>query len=1122
MYITNSILKHYSDTSLALRSFLGTVIFLTALAALGIYFLCAQASDSIERSLKQNESIHNRMVAQSIDLDLKTLFMGLYLMANHVETKNFLQYRTEQNRLDLEGELMVLSTISGAYDQIRILDNDGMELVRINYNNGHPAPVPLGELQNKFHRYYFQEALPLKSGEVYVSPFDLNIENNKIEIPLKPMIRVATPIYDDAGCRIGFAILNYLGQRILDRLDKGGRMEVGLTMLLNEDGYWLASPYPEKNWAFMFEGREGLSFKAEHPETWARIKDLDGGQFSTPRGTYTVSTIRVTPLDDVEVKVSKSRKWKVVCFAPVDAIQAYVAPVRMRYLTLFGAITLLSLLIAVTRARFAAARERNSRDLDAARRAAVEANHAKSDFLARMSHEIRTPMNAVIGLTHLALKTELTDKQADYLTKISLSANSLLGIINDILDFSKIEAGRLTVDETDFLLDDVLNNIINMLGLIAEQKGIEFLLLVRSTVPNRLRGDALRLGQVLLNLTNNAVKFTDKGEVILRADLLEQDGEKAVIRFSIRDTGMGISPEHLDRLFQPFSQADDSITRQFGGTGLGLSISKKLVELMGGEMSVTSEQGKGSEFSFIIPLKLQPDHGDDTFTYPTELKGLHVLVVDDSRMSRMVMCKVLESFTFKVDEASCAAEALALLEKMDETDPFRLVITDWNMPDTDGIQLAMRIRQSRAIGHKPKIIMVTAYGQESIRHQADEVGMDGYMLKPFNRSILFDTIMDALNENKEHRPRVSPRMDPSGVPPNLPGAHILLAEDNEINQQVAREILESADIRVSIANNGQEALNMALSRDYDAVLMDIQMPVMDGFRAVRGIRGGGRESLPIIAMTAHALVGDREKSLEAGMNDHVTKPIDPEELMRTLSHWLPDRKDDAPPAPDKSAASDDGPEAMPDLPGVDTARGLSRLRGNATLYRKLLRDFAQDSGILIDKLAADAAAEQFDACRGVAHNLKGVAGNIGAERLHEALARLEQALLGGQGDLHVRLEDAVREARRVTNGIRAAYPPEAEPVLSDADRNRLESSGVRAMLPELKTLLGLLEHHDIDAQKLFLSLREELERHAPSQARDLARRIDQFDFTSAGDILRRLMVQCREGKCPGEKPEPKE
>ncbi|OIQ52239.1 Signal transduction histidine-protein kinase BarA [Pseudodesulfovibrio hydrargyri] len=1112
-------LKHYSDMSLALRSFLGTVIFLTALAALGVYFLYAQAAHSIERSLKLNETIHNRMIAQSIDLDLKTLFMDLYLVANHAETKYFLQDRTDGNQRDLESEFMALSTISRAYDQIRLLGNDGMELIRVNYNNGHPAPVPPDQLQNKADRYYFQDSLPLKNGEIYVSPFDLNIENKKIELPLKPMIRVSTPVYDDTGRRLGFAILNYLGQRIIDRLGKDGHNEGEPTMLLNENGYWLASPYPEKNWAFMYEDRKDQSFKAAHPETWARIKTMDEGQFSTPGGVYTVSTIRVTPVDATEVKVAESHAWKVVCFTSEGNLRAYVAPVRLRYLTIFGAIFLLSILIGLTRARFSAARERNRRDLEAARHAAVEANQAKSDFLARMSHEIRTPMNAIIGLTHLALKTELTDKQADYLSKVSLSANSLLGIINDILDFSKIEAGRLTVDEADFLLDDVLNNVINMLGLAAEEKGIEFLLLVPSTVPNRLRGDALRLGQILLNLANNAVKFTKKGEVILRAHLLEQDGDTAVIRFSVRDTGIGISREHLSRLFQPFSQADGSITRQFGGTGLGLSISKRLVEMMGGEMSVTSEEGKGSEFSFTIPLKLQPDHGDDTFEYPTELKGLCVLVVDDSRMSRLVLCKVLESFTFKVEEASCAADALTLLEERDQTTPFRLVITDWNMPDTDGIQLALRIRKNRAIEHKPKIIMVTAYGQESIRHRAQEIGLDGYMLKPFNRSILFDTIMDALNGDDGKKPRVSLHMDQSGVPPNLPGAHILLAEDNEINQQVAREILESADIRVSIANNGQEALDMALAQDFDAVLMDIQMPVMDGFKAVRGIRSGGKDSLPIIAMTAHALVGDRERSIEAGMNDHVTKPIDPEELMRTLSQWLPKREGEAPRRPTKTAAPVRAPGVIPDLPGVDTDQGLSRLRGNEKLYQKLLQDFAQDSSVLLDKLAADAAAERFDACRGVAHNLKGVAGSIGADRLREVLARLEQTLLSGQGDLHTRMDEAVREAHRVADGILAAYPPEDEPEIPAEDKGRIEIQGVRAMLPELEALLGLLDRHDIDAQKLFSTLRDKLEENAPSQGRTMARLIDQFDFTSAGNILRELMAHCREGQCPDEKQE---
>ncbi|WP_272701575.1 hybrid sensor histidine kinase/response regulator [Desulfovibrio sp. Fe33] len=1111
-------LKHLFDTSLALRSFVGTVLFLTLLSGTGLYFLYRQEANSIEASLKLNESFHNKMMAQSINLDLKTMFIDLYLVANHVETLRFLQFRDTEARNNLETELLTFSSISKAYDQLRLLDNEGMELIRVNYNNGSPAPVPQNALQNKSHRYYFQESLPLKNGEIYVSRFDLNVENGKIELPLKPMIRISTPVYDDTGCRIGVAILNYLGQRIIDRLEDDKESLDSTTVLLNEDGYRLASPQPEKNWAFMYDERKDICFSVEHPEIWNRIKSLNDGQFSTREGIFTVSTIRVAPQNAAEVKVTRSHEWKVVCLTSADVIRSSIKPVRRHYIVIFGVISLMSIFIGLTRARFIAVRERSARELEAARQAAEEANRAKSDFLARMSHEIRTPMNAVIGLTHLALRTDLTAKQSDYLSKISLSANALLGIINDILDFSKIEAGRLTVEDTDFLLDDVLNNIINMLGLSAEQKGIEFLLMVRSTVPNRLRGDALRLGQVLLNLTNNAIKFTEKGEVILQAELLEQDGHKAVIRFSVRDTGIGISQEHMEGLFHPFSQADGSISRQFGGTGLGLSISKRLVEMMGGDMVVASEPGKGSEFSFTIPFRLQPDHARESLEYPSEIKGLRVLVVDDSKMSRMVLCKILESFTFKVNEASCAIDALNTIEKWDKIDPIKLVITDWNMPDMDGIKLSRHIRLNTTITRKPKIIMLTAYGQESIRHRAETAGIDGFMLKPFNRSILFDTIMEALSEREGGTPKRPPRPDQTGVPANLLGAHVLLVEDNEINQQVAREILESANIMVSIANNGKEAAQMALAEDYDAVLMDIQMPVMDGFQAVKAIRDGGKTSLPIIAMTAHALVGDREKSLQAGMNDHVTKPIDPDELMRTLSQWLPEREGAQHPPADHTPPSSYTQDDLPRISGLNMSRAISRLRGNARLYRKLLMDFAQDGDGLLRQLLDHAETERFEECRAVAHNLKGVTGNIGADRLHNLLAGLEQALAHSGDNLEFLLEETTRELRQVTSGIRETLRPPEEPEMPDGDLDRIESNGIQRMMSELDDLLVLLDRHDIEAQKQFRTLRERLTRHAPAYARELSRLIDQFDFSTAGDRLRDLMAHCRDGANPIEEP----
>ncbi|TDT92094.1 hybrid sensor histidine kinase/response regulator [Pseudodesulfovibrio indicus] len=1093
-------------TSIWVRSFIGTILFLGGISAFGLYMLYSQARSSIEKTIRMNEQVHNRMVTQEIDLDLKNLFMDLSLVANHVETKRFLLDPTPENRADLESEFLALCTISEAYDQVRLLSNEGMELTRVNYNGGSPAAVPPDNLQDKSDRYYFTDSLPLKNGEVYVSKFDLNIENKQIELPLKPMIRVSTPVYDD-GKRLGIAILNYLGQRIIDKCMDSRDLQGSTTLLLNKDGYWLASPVPDQNWAFMYRGRENIRFSARHPEAWERIQQTDFGQFTTREGVYTVSTVSVSPQTGIRTNARQTHSWKVVCFTPNSVVAATIRPARNNYLVIFGLLMLIIIFGGLTRARFMAAGEKNRQALESARKEAEEANRAKSDFLARMSHEIRTPMNAIIGLTHLALKTGLTAKQADYLSKVSLSANSLLGIINDILDFSKIEAGKLTVEESDFLLDDVLNNVINILGLTAEQKGIEFLLMVKSSVPNRLRGDPLRLGQVLLNLTNNAIKFTKEGEVMIMADLIRENDTDAVIRFSVRDTGIGIDREHMARLFQPFSQADGSITRQFGGTGLGLVICKRLVELMGGEITVTSDPGFGSEFTFALPFKLQPEHAKDTFEYPSEIRGMAVLVVDDSKMSRKVMCKVLESFTFRVEMATRAREALDILVRRDGSDPIMLVVTDWNMPDMDGIQLTKAIRKNRDITQKPKVIMLTAYGQDAIRHQAREAGLDGFMLKPFNRSILFDTIMDALSGNSERRTGTVVQAAQGGVPDNLRGAHVLLAEDNEINQQVAQEILEGANISVTIATNGREAVELALSEDFDAVLMDIQMPIMDGFKAVKAIREAGKTDLPIIAMTAHALVGDREKSLGSGMNDHVTKPIDPEVLMETLSKWLPGSRDHgeaqkAEPATGPAPAPKNG--GFPTIPGLDVDNSLVRLRGNEALYRKLLLDFAKDSGPMLDKLAAG-AEDDVEESRALAHNIKGVAGNIGAARLHALFSELENRL--GHVDSRPLLKRAVEELREVSKNIQAAFPSEER---EEDDLGELDVEGVMALLPKLERLLALLRKHDVDARTVFRDVEKDLRHSAPVQTTHICDQIDHFNFGEAGKELTNLIELCRE------------
>jgi two-component system sensor histidine kinase/response regulator len=653
-------------------------------------------------------------------------------------------------------------------------------------------------------------------------------------------------------------------------------------------------------------------------------------------------------------------------------------------------------------------RKQMEEELIDAKRIADEANRAKGDFLANMSHEIRTPMNAVIGMTHLALKTELTSKQRDYLNKIQSSANSLLGIINDILDFSKIEAGKLDMESIGFNLDEVLANLANLVTVKAQKKeDLEVLFATAQDVPRSLVGDPLRLGQVLINLSNNAVKFTEQGNIVVSTELLKLDEKRVSLKFAVSDTGIGLTKEQGTRLFQSFSQADTSTTRKFGGTGLGLAISKRLVEMMNGEIWVESEPGQGSTFNFTAVFGLGEEKGKRHFATSADMRGMKVLVVDDNLTSREIFQDMLESFSFDVTLAASGKEGLIELENAPKEEPIELVIMDWKMPGMDGIETSRRIKEHPDLAHIPKIIMVTAYGREDVMRQAEQLSLEGFLLKPVNPSILFDAIMQTFGKVISETSRGAwLKEQKDKTLQNIRGARILLVEDNEINQQVAKEILEGAGLRVTLADNGQEGVNAVQKNHYDAVLMDVQMPVMDGYAATREIRNLKSEirNVPIIAMTAHAMAGDEDKSLQAGMNGHVTKPIDPDQLFSTLQKWIqptdkrtPTRKADVSAAKETVSQAPAEEPGLPDsLPGFDLAEGLNRLQGNQKLYRKLLLNFGSKYTTAAAEIRQALDGSNFEQAHSLIHNLKGLAGNLAASELQAAAIEIEKLVKGNQ------------------------------------------------------------------------------------------------------------------------------
>jgi PAS domain S-box-containing protein len=749
-----------------------------------------------------------------------------------------------------------------------------------------------------------------------------------------------------------------------------------------------------------------------------------------------------------------------------------------------------------------------------------EASHLKSSFLSNMSHELRTPLNAIVGFTDLALKTNLSTKQRNYLSKIKTSSYTLLGLISDILDLSKIEAGKLELEMVTFDLEEVIQNAVNQVSTKSQEKGLVLVYSIDEDVPVSLRGDSLRLGQVLINLVSNAVKFTDRGKVEIQVKLLEKNSSNVLIQFSVMDTGIGMTKIQMMKLFQPFSQADTSTTRKYGGTGLGLSISQELIHKMHGEIWVNSTPGEGSSFFFTIKIDVADELRYKNFKNKFEKWHIRVLVVDSQNESRALIGNMLSEMSLEVALCSTGKEALAILEDSIENNAYDLVIMDWKMNEMDGIQTAKRIKQLFAFKKAPEIILMTSYLNQGVQEKAEQIGLrQGVLYKPITPSLLFNSIIQVCyKEDFEQSSERTEHNYATDHVPHLWKTKVLLVEDNEINREVAQEILQEAGLDVTLANNGLEAVNLVNTKVFDVVLMDIQMPIMDGYVATREIRKNPQfADLPIIAMTANALLSDQIECYNAGMNDHIAKPINTLQLFNTIALWIKKDSEDLEESILRSDASDlislaDSNDLRLKSPGIDIQAGLNRLGGNQSLYLTLLNKFQINHKQTVEEIRYALTHKDQKTAARLVHSLKGAAGNLSIRDVFLDSSTLESAFKINRLDfielLLEKLEESLEQSFVTILALEKSFLGAQDATEVKGDAFKLQSSLIK--------LENLIYDCDLEALECIADIVSHTKDYNFfDKAEELKKSIDHYDFDRAIIIFNEINQLIRKERTHG-------